>query len=230
MQLSVKELAKLLSVTERTIYRWIKEQSIPVYKIHDQYRFNRVEILDWATAQKINISHEILHDSDNTNVPALSLVDTIKKGGIHYRVEGKDKKTLLASVVDLLNLPEDIDKETILNAMLVREELGSTGFGNGIAIPHARYPIVTHIPSVIVSICFSEQPVDFGAIDGKPVTCLFTLISPTVRSHLKTLSRIAYVLQNKNVKDAIINQKSREIIFAEIMKAEQVLGNTGQEL
>lgn len=49
MQLSVKELSKLLNGTERTVYRWIKEQSVPFYRIHDQYRFNRVEILDWAT-------------------------------------------------------------------------------------------------------------------------------------------------------------------------------------
>ncbi len=223
MQLTVKDLSKLLSVTERTIYRWIKEQSIPVYKIHDQYRFNRIEILDWATTQKINISHEILNDSRETDIPALSLTETIKRGGIHYRVEGKDKRALLVSVISLLNLPEDVNKDILLSAMLVREELGSTGFGDGIAIPHARYPIVTHIPSAVVSICFAEEPVDYGAIDGKPVSCLFTLISPTVRSHLKTLSRIAYVLQNANVKDAIVNQRSRETILGEIEKAERSL-------
>jgi nitrogen PTS system EIIA component len=224
MQLSVKDLSKLLNVTERTIYRWIKQQSIPVYRIHDQYRFNRVEILDWAMVQKINVSQAILQDTTENSISELSLTETIKKGGIHYRVEGKDKKTLLHSVVELLNLPEDVNKESLLNAMLVREELGSTGFGDGIAIPHARYPIVTHISHVIVSICFAEEPVDFGAIDGKPVQCLFTLISPTVRSHLKILSRIAFVLKDPQVKDALIHQKSREIIFNEIAKAERVLG------
>jgi len=224
MQLSVKDLSRLLNVTERTIYRWIKEQSIPVYRIHDQYRFNRVEILDWAMAQKISISQDILRDTSDSAVSELSLVETIKKGGIHYRVEGKNKQALLASVIDLLNLPEDVNKDNVLKAMLVREELGSTAFGDGIALPHARYPIVTHIAHVIVSICFSEEPVDFGAMDGKPVQCLFTLISPTVRSHLKILSKIAFVLKNKNVKDALIQQKSREIILNEIEKAERSLG------
>lgn len=223
MQLTVKDLAKLLSVTERTIYRWIKEQNVPVYKIHDQYRFNRVEILDWATTRKINISHEILYDPTDTNIPELSLTEIIKRGGIYYRVEGKDKKALLASVINLLNFPEDVNKDTLLNAMLVREELGSTGLGDGIAIPHARYPIITHIPSAVVSICFAEEPIEFGSIDGKPVHCLFTLISPTVRNHLKTLSRIAYVLRNASVKNVIINQGSREAILGEIEKAEHIL-------
>jgi PTS system nitrogen regulatory IIA component len=223
MQLSVKDLSQLLNVTERTIYRWIKQESIPFYRIHDQYRFNRVEILDWATARKINVSQAILHEPDEKDVMSQSLTEAVKKGGIYYRVEGKDKKTLLGTVLDLLNLPEDVKKENLLEAMLVREELGSTGFGNGIAIPHARYPVVTHIPHAIVGVCFLEAPVDYGAIDGKRVNCLLTLISPTVRSHLKMLSRIAYVLKSTRVIEAIVHQKSRDVILTEIAQAEQSL-------
>jgi len=227
MQLSVKDLAKLLSVTERTIYRWVKQETVPFYRIHDQYRFNRVEILDWATKKKINISQGILNDDEPANLAELSLTETIKKGGIYYRIEGSDKESLLSSVVELLNLPEDVDKKSLLNAMLVREELGSTGLGDGIAIPHARYPVVTHIPHAIVSICFLEKPVDYDSIDGKAVHCLFTLVSPTVRSHLKILSKIAFVLKDKNVKESIVKQKSREIILSEIETAEKALAFMG---
>lgn len=227
MQLGVKDLSKLLDITERTIYRWIKAESIPVYKIHNQYRFNRVEIIDWAAAKKINISPKILEDGSGTDLEAISLAETIRKGGIHYRVEGKDKESLLHSVVDLLNLPEDVNKKSLLEAMIVREELGSTGLGDGIAIPHARYPIVTHIPNVVVSICFTEKSLDFGAIDGKPVNCLFTLVSPTVRSHLKMLSRIAFVLRNDRVKNTIIKRETREIILGEIETAEKALDTKG---
>ena len=122
-----------------------------------------------------------------------------------------------------MQLPADVSTDILLNAMLVREELGATGFGDGIAIPHARYPIVTNIADAIVSICFTQEPVNFGAIDGKPVSCLFTLISPTVRSHLKTLSRIAFVLQNTAVKDALTHQKPHDKILAEIEQAEHAL-------
>ncbi len=221
MQLSVKDLSQLLNVTERTIYRWIKQQTIPFYRIHDQYRFNRIEILDWATAHKINVSQAILHQADEKDVKPVSLTEAVKKGGIYYRIEGHDKKTLLKAVLELLNLPEDVKKESLLEAMLVREELGSTGLGNGIAIPHARYPVVTHISHAIVAVCFLEEPVDYGAIDGKQVNCLVTLISPTVRSHLKMLSRIAYVLKDAKVLDTIVHQKSREVILKEITRVEE---------
>jgi len=223
VQISVKELAAMLNVTERTVYRWIKEQTIPFYKVHDQYRFNRVDILDWATANKINVSHQIMNDSADDKMLDLNLSEAIKKGGIHYRIEGKDKKALLNAVINLLNLPDDVKKETLLEAMLVREELGSTGFGDGIAIPHARYPVVTHIPSPVVSVCFLDKPVDYGSIDGKPVSCLFTLISPTVRSHLAMLSRIAHVLKDAGVKNALVAQKNRDFILTKIEKAERAI-------
>ena len=223
MQLSVKDLASLLNITERTVYRWIKDEKVPFYKIHDQYRFNRIEILDWATAHKMDFSQKILHDSEESRNAGVSLHQAVKSGGIHYRVEGKDKKEILGKVVGFLNLPDDVNKETLLDAMLIREELGSTGLGDGIAIPHARYPVVTHIPHVLVSICFLEEPVDYGAIDGKPVNCLFTLISPTVRRHLKMISRIAYTLKNPQVKEVLLKQSSRDEILNTIAETEKAL-------
>ena len=79
--------------------------------------------------------------------------------------------------------------------ILARESLGSTGFGGGIAIPHVRNPIVLHIPRPMITLCFLETPIEFGAIDGMPVHTLFTLVSPTVRAHLHLLSRLTYGLR-----------------------------------
>lgn len=224
VQLSVKDLSRLLDVPEGDIYRWIKEESIPFYRVHDQYRFNRLEILDWATAHKIKISWRILQDTASQDQSFATLTEMIHKGGIHDGVEGKDKKTLLTNAVRLLKLPSNIDQESLLSAILAREELGSTGFGDGIAIPHARYPIVTHIPGAIASVCFAKTPVDFGSMDGKPVHCLFTLVSPTVRSHLQALSRIAFVLRNAHVRDVLAHPRSPEVVLAAIAEAEKAIG------
>lgn len=220
MQLTVRDVSKLLSVSERTIYRWIKEQTIPAYRIHDQYRFNRAEILDWATANKIGISHEIFQEPEDTTTLVLKLTEALKRGGIHYRVNGKNKEAVLRSVVELLRLPEDVNQDLLLKVILAREELGSTGIGDGIAIPHARNPIVLNIPCAIISLCFLEEAVDFGAVDGKPVNCLFTLITPTVRTHLHMLSQIAFALKDPGVKEAIAKQSSRDVILAEIQRVE----------
>jgi mannitol/fructose-specific phosphotransferase system IIA component (Ntr-type) len=89
-----------------------------------------------------------------------------------------------------------VDREFLYKVLLARESLGSTGIGDGIAIPHVRNPIVLHLSRPIVTLCFLERPVDFGALDGQPVNTLFTLISPTVRAHLHLLSRLAFTLRD----------------------------------
>lgn len=223
MQLTVRDISKLLNISERTIYRWIKEKSIPAYKIHDQYRFNRSEIMDWATANKIGVSHEIFKEPDGDQSPPPRLSEAMSKGGIHYRVGGRDKEAVLRSVVGLLPLPDDVNREFLLRVFLAREELGSTGIGDGIAIPHARNPVVFNVPDSIISLCFLEEPIDFGAIDGKPVNCLFTLITPTARVHLQALSQLAYALKDPAVKEAIQKQSSRETILGEIRRVEDGL-------
>ncbi len=59
MKLTVRDAAGLLNVSEKSIYRWIKQGVIPAYQINDQYRFNRAELLEWATSRKISVSPEI---------------------------------------------------------------------------------------------------------------------------------------------------------------------------
>jgi nitrogen PTS system EIIA component len=223
MQLTVRDVSKLLNISERTLYRWIKEEKIPAYRIHDQYRFNRSEILEWATANKIGVSHEIFKEPLDSSVVESKLTEALTKGGIHYRIDGKDKESVLRAVVGIMQLPEKIDREFLLKVILAREELGSTAIGDGIAIPHARNPLVFNIPFTVISLCFLEHPIDFGAIDGKSVFCLFTLITPTVRIHLQMLSQLAYVLRDAKVKELIGAQGSREEIFREFQRVEDSL-------
>lgn len=66
----------------------------------------------------------------------------------------------------------------------------------------------------MITACFLERPVDFGALDGRPVHALFTLISPTVRAHLHLLSRLSFALRDPAFKDAVVRQASREEILA----------------
>ena len=65
MKLLVKDAARLLDVSDKTIYRWIKQGSIPAYKLNEQYRFNRAELLEWATARRISISPEIFREEES---------------------------------------------------------------------------------------------------------------------------------------------------------------------
>jgi PTS system nitrogen regulatory IIA component len=223
MQLAVRDVAKLLNVSEKTVYRWITQGTLPAYKVNDQYRFNRAEILEWATSNKINVSPEIFQETEGNAMPMPGLADALQAGGVFYRLEGQDKVAVLRAVVEHMRLPEEVDREFLLSVLLAREQLASTGIGDGIAIPHVRNPIVLHVSRPLVSLCFLEKPVDFGALDGQPVSALFTLISPSVRAHLHLLSRLAFALRDAAFKTVIQRQGLRDEIIKEARRIENAI-------
>lgn len=224
MQLGVRDAASIFNVSEKTVYRWIKQGKLPAYRVNEQYRFNRAELLEWATARKVNVSAEIFNEPESGQGPLPRLDDALRGGGIYYRVEGKDKGAVLRSVVDLIHLPQEVDRTFLCQVLLAREALGSTAIGEGIAIPHARNPIVLHILQPTITLCFLENPIDFGALDGLPVSILFTLVSPTVRAHLHLLSKLACALRDPQSKAVIARRGSPEEIHREIYRIEESLG------
>ena len=221
MQIGVREAARLLAVSEKTIYRWIKNGSLPAYLINEQYRFNRAELLEWATSRKINVSPQIFAEpADADRSPLPNVAEALDAGGIHYRVGGADKSAVLRAIVELMRLPDEVDRSFLHQVLLARESLGSTGVGDGIAIPHVRNPIVLHVPKPTVTLCFLERPIDFDAIDGKPVSTLFTIVSPAVRAHLHVLSRLVFILRDPSLRARLARQDSREEILSAVREAE----------
>ncbi|MEW6218040.1 MAG: PTS sugar transporter subunit IIA [Thermodesulfobacteriota bacterium] len=216
MNLSVKDAANLLAVSEKTIYRWIKRGVLAAYRVHEQYRFNRAELLEWATSQRINVAPEMLDEPEEPPPLMPSLAEALEAGGIHYRVEGDSRDAVLAQVVRHLALPETVDREYLTRLLIARERLASTGVGNGVAVPHVRNPSVLHVTQPLVALSFLEHPVDFHAIDGVPVHTLFCTISPTLRSHLTLLSHLGFALRHPQVKAVLAQQPSRTEILAAI--------------
>ncbi|MCE5278099.1 MAG: PTS sugar transporter subunit IIA [Planctomycetaceae bacterium] len=208
MKLGVRDAAALLSVSEKTIYRWISQRKLPAYRVGDQHRFSRAELLEWATSQRLGVSPDILREDEGGDIP--SLHEALRAGGVFYRVGGSDKTAVLRSVVEIMPLGEDVDREFLLQVLLARESLGSTGIGEGLAIPHVRNPIVMHIPRPMISLCFLETPVDFGAIDHKPVHTLFTIVSPTIKAHLSLLSKLSFSLREGAFAQAVRDCASRD--------------------
>jgi PTS system nitrogen regulatory IIA component len=220
VNLSVRDAAGLLSVSEKTIYRWIKQQSIPAYQVQDQYRFNRAELLEWATSRRLNVSSEIVAEPEAAGRPVPSLVEALEAGGVHYRVSGTDKESALREVVQLLRLPEEVDRAFLLRVLLAREALATTAVGDGVAIPHVRNPVVLHIDRPAISLCFLEQPIPYGALDGQPVGSLVTIISPTTRAHLHLLARLSFVLKDARFRRALQSQDSRQAILERLRQVE----------
>jgi len=219
MQLSVKDASQLLNVTEKTIYRWIQTAGLPAYRVEGLYRINKSLLLEWATTKRINISPTLFEEKTRLGILP-SLAQTLESGGVHYRVEGTDKASVLRALVRLLHLPETVDREFLFQALLAREALSSTGIGDGIAIPHVRNPVILEVDRPEMTLSFLESPVEFEAIDGRPVDTLFTFITPTVRAHLHLLSRLSFCLRDDGFKSVLRRQGRREEIMSAIQRVE----------
>ncbi len=227
MQLTAADAGTALHTDERTVLRWIRNDHLPAEQIRGNYYINRVDLLEWATERGHKLDPAIfeLADSDDPR-PLPLLSQALEAGGIHCNVAGDDLHTVLQRVVELLDLPEELDPDFVLQVLLAREAMGTTAVGDGIAIPHVRNPLLLRLPMPKVSLCFLAQPVDFGALDGKPVQTLFTITSPTVRIHLHLLSKLAYALRDDRLRQALKSPCRPEAILSAIRAIEAAIGKS----
>jgi len=226
VQLNIRDLTKLLNVAESTVTRWIKQRGLPTQQVGGQYRVNRAELLEWATANNVKVSLELFDglEGDAETVPGLA--EALEIGGIHYELQETSKDQALRALVQVLPLPDGVDRELLLRLFLAREASASTAIGDGIAIPHVRNPIVLRVAQAAVTLAFLSHPVDFGALDGKPVHVLFSIISPTNRSHLQLLSRLSFALHDAKLREIGARQAPREEIMLEVRRVEAGMGGS----
>ena len=221
MLLESSEAAQALNVDEKTILRWIKKGKLPAELVDGCYRTSPADLLEWATEQGIKVNPALYerHDADSRPLPTLS--QALEAGGIHCGVAGTNKETVLRTVVTQLSLPPGVDPDFILQVLLDREAMGTTAVGDGIAIPHVRNPILVQLPDPKVSLSYLLQPLDFGALDGKPVRILFSIITSDIRIHLHLLSQLAFCLNDPRLRQILARQCDPEKIFSAIREIER---------
>jgi len=215
MHFTVLDAAKLLQTTEKQIYGWVDEGDIPFETVNEQVRFNRSELLEWATLRRLPIASDVFRQADlEEGLPLPSLAEALAAGGVH-RVDAKDREGVLRQVVAVMPLKEEGDRELLLQVLIAREGMGSTAVGDGIAIPHVRAPAVFHHVPPSITLCYLEHPVDFAAPDGRPVHTLFSIISPNIRGHLELLAKLATALHDQGFKAALQRRAGADELRAE---------------
>lgn len=194
MDLKLKELAELLQVSTKTIYRWINDDKIPYYRINHQYRFRTDEINQWAASNQDKISVF----PDTSNETPVTVLNSLMNGGIHYNIKGPTKEELLKNAVNEIILPDYLDSDEILSRLLKREELASTGVGNGIAFPHPREPVIKDIEDESLVLFFLSKPIDYKSLDNIPVKILFLILSSNQKRHLRLLAQLSHYCKQED--------------------------------
>lgn len=213
MRLNVQDAAELLMVSTKTIYRWVGEGRLPRYRVNKTFRFDHAELLEWAMANRMDIAPKFLHEPPHPE-PIPGFDEALEAGGIAYRVGGSDRDGALRAALDTLRLGQDPNREFLYEALLAREQLASTGIGDGIALPHLRNPLRLQLKRPSVSLCFLERPIEWGALDREPVSVLFISLASTVRSVLQLHSRTFFALRDPGFLHAVRHQESRDVILA----------------
>jgi PTS system nitrogen regulatory IIA component len=218
MHLGPREAARLLGVSAATLERWLRSGELAATRVNDAWRLNRVDLLEFAAVRNLDVSPDLLAHLEPPQLTGLA--DAIRAGGVHRGISGRDKAEVLRAVVERLPLPGPGERDLLHRVLLAREALGSTGFGNGIAIPHPRNPIVLRVQRPEVAICYIEPPVDFEAVDGRPVHTLFTVVSSSTRTHLHLLALIAQALHDPGVLARLEARAGPEELLAEVERVE----------
>lgn len=154
----------------------------------------------------------------------MKITDFLSTKAIKIDLEAVDKENVLQELVDVLAEVKDIgDKKSILRALIERENLGSTGIGQGIAIPHGKTDKVDGLVSVLG---ISRKGVNFEALDGEPVYILFLLVAPkdTAGPHLKALAQISRLLRDSYFCELLRRCKTPKEVFDLITKEENRKG------
>jgi len=144
---------------------------------------------------------------------------------IELNLRGTQRDEVLRELVDkipaIVRRPES--RQTLLRALQEREQLCSTGIGDGIALPHARNALVGLVDQTVI--VFGRHPagIPFGAIDDVPARLFFLLVAPTVNQHLQVLARLSRLLRDPKLRQNLLRAERPDKVIALIREAEATL-------
>ncbi len=150
----------------------------------------------------------------------MKILDFLSTERIIPNMKARDKKGVIDELAQAVANTTTAENAEIAKVLLEREQLGSTGIGDGIAIPHGR---LSSIDSIIMGFGSSELGIEYDAIDDKPVNIFFLLLTPenSTGGHLKVLAQISKLLKNKQFKTNLSNAKSTQEVLEIIQEADE---------
>ena len=213
MPLDLHQAALKLGVSPATVQRWARQGRLGMVRPSGEFLFEERELQQWARNQGLKIRNELKKPQNARALQDKPLSAALAKGAILHNVVGHTPGEVLSVLVELSPVTEDRNRTALLQQLIEREALASTALSAGVALPHPRTPSDAFTDAPIVVIAMLEQPVDWLALDGEWVHTAILLLNPTAREHLQVLSRLALVLREQKLVDALKARSSAEDIF-----------------
>jgi nitrogen PTS system EIIA component len=140
----------------------------------------------------------------------------IERGGVFFNVRGESPESVIKELIRTARLPETLDKQALLTAILERESLMPTAFGYGIAIPHPRNPMMSGPDEERIIVGYAREGIEYRALDKKPVFAIFIILSSTQKDHLQILSQLSFLFHDHEFRKTLETRPSKEELCAVI--------------
>lgn len=152
----------------------------------------------------------------------MQIRDLIQRNFIESELKSKTKREVLRELTELFgDSLGAVSTDTVVEVLLDREKLGSTGIGDNVAIPHGK---ISGLDDLVVSFGRSPEGVEFDALDGKPVHIFFLLLAPenSAGKHLKALAKISRMLKDAEFREELLAADSKEKLFSLIVEKDKM--------
>ena len=202
MNLSVKDIADLLNVSDKTIYRMIRNETIPCFRVGGQWRFDRREIASWIEDTRV-FSYKAAIENAAGEEESISISQFLKRGGIYFNIPGTQKNAVVQACLEQIqkNIPQ-IDIKRLFGSIMEREALCTTAVGHGIALPHPG-SFGKFTSSSYIALCMLQHPVPYGAVDNEDVDTLFFIFPKSERRYLRIQAKLLRLLREDQVLSAV---------------------------
>lgn len=151
----------------------------------------------------------------------MKLSEILEEDNIILDLKAKDKNGVLEELAEVMtNHEPSLDTGSLIRVLLERERLGSTGIGDGVAIPHGKFRGVTH---PIITFGRSLKGLDFESMDGQPAFLFFLLVAPenSASVHLKALAKIAKILKNGSFRKVLMEASTKKELYQTIIQSDE---------
>lgn len=212
--MDVPEAARFLQIPERRLRRWLAQGLLHTTGA-DRASFDRESLAAWARKRGMRVA------SPDAPPPTDPLCAALDRGSTLRAVAAETAAEAIAHAVDSIARLDEDARSAVLDAVLDRERMASTGLGGGIAVPHPRIPLPDLVPTPTVVCVFPATPLDWMGADRELVHSVFLVVAPNAPSQLAILSRIARLARAPGVAEFLREHPVHEALIA---RTHDVLG------
>jgi PTS system nitrogen regulatory IIA component len=227
---TLDDLAEHLGRDRRELERLANRGRLPGHKRSGNWQFHAAEITQWleqemrdySDAQLAAVEKSQRSEDVNAAIPVSSLL-TIET--VQVPLEARTKRSLLEGLVEVAGRTWKIwQPAVILKAIQEREEMMSTAFGNGVAVPHLRQPLPDALSESVVAFGRTHSGIPFGAADNTPTDLFFLVLCRDTRTHLHVLARLGRLIQTPGFLDGLRSAPDSRAAYDWIVGADRKIG------